>query len=88
MGRQRSARSPFGRLRDIGLWGQHSVALPRSVLPAHAITASPLRFSDAGTHQCVLSLKTYAASGATDNGKSGVQSVLIAYAVACEDAEA
>ncbi|MET9528214.1 FtsK/SpoIIIE domain-containing protein [Streptomyces coeruleorubidus] len=26
--------------------------------------------------------------GATDNGKSGVQSVLIAYAVACEDAEA
>lgn len=25
--------------------------------------------------------------GATDNGKSGVQSVLIAYAVACEDAE-
>lgn len=36
----------------------------------------------------MLSLKTYAASGATDNGKSGVQSVLIAYAVACEDAEA
>ncbi|MFC8538024.1 FtsK/SpoIIIE domain-containing protein [Streptomyces sp. NPDC057249] len=26
--------------------------------------------------------------GATDNGKSGIQSVLIAYAVACEDAEA
>ncbi|MFI9052429.1 FtsK/SpoIIIE domain-containing protein [Streptomyces sp. NPDC053427] len=26
--------------------------------------------------------------GSTDNGKSGVQSVLIAYAVACEDAEA
>ncbi len=44
MGRQRSARSPFGRLRGIGLSGQHAVTLPRSVLPAHAITASPLRF--------------------------------------------